>query len=164
MHRPSSDYWEGLYSEFLHFAEESTAFRSAVKLGELWNHLQYSTLPQSAKERWKLNVDEGRSYIAAPESLQPELAERLDKLQRIVGTGTKFVYEEIVVIISQRVQIDLVLDLPSIRLEVDLSMLESIDDDIKSLSASSLNHSAFEAAKVSVRKNWRIPIRHRLLD
>ena len=162
--RTSSDYWEGLYEQFLHTTDVSTAFRSAVKLGEIQNCLRNSMLPRSVKVGLELKIDEGLSYIAAPESLQSELIERLSKLQRIVGTGTKFTYEEIVIIISQRIQVDLVLGLPSIGLQVDRPMIERIDDAIRTLSTAPENQSAFRAAKKSVGKNWGSPIRHWLLD
>ena len=163
MSRTVSDCWERLYAEFLHLVDESTGFRAAVKLGEIWNCLQDSMSSQAAKERWRSRIDEARSSIEKQECIQSELDERVHKLHRIVSAGTKFVYEEIVVIISERIQIDLVLGLPSIGLKVNHSMLERIDDDITTLSSALVNQSAYSAAKKSVRKNWGNPIRHTLL-
>jgi len=162
MSQDTCDRLNDLYREFVQSADKTDAFNAAVRLGEIWNCAQ--TMPNRVGEQWKQKVDDAWTLIRSPESIGPELADRLRRIQRMVGFGAKFQYEELVAIISDRVEIDLVLELLPEISDLDWSAIERLDQSIKSLAASPENRQPFRSAQNAVSKNWGSPIRHWLFD
>lgn len=163
MTRESVNQLERLYSEFVESDGTSGTFESFVRLGEVWNCVQNSELTTHTRENWISRIVEAGSRISSPETLQAELDERIRGLERIVSIGTEFIFEEIVVIISERIQIDLILKLPSKVVETDRALLKRIDSEIATLSSAPKNQAALRSAKNRVRKSWSSPINHQLI-
>ena len=125
--------------------------------------MEDSEFPKNVKEDWKSRIAKAQSIIPSPDTIQAEVDERIRGLERIVSIGTEFIFEEIVVIISERIQIDLILKLPTKVVDIDGALLERIDGEIAALSTAPVNQAAFRSAKNRVRKNWGSPIVHQLI-
>ena len=91
------------------------------------------------------------------------LAAKTNKLAGIVMVGTRFTFEEVVLILTLRLQIDGVLSVPG--LEVDRpEELSRIDDEIGFLAEVPENKSALLSAQRSIRSNTTSVSDHWLLQ
>ena len=158
------NWFEQLYSELERPSTPPLHYDMAVQLGEFWNCVEHASSPYRVKEYWRSRVVERYNKIVDPEMLALDLDERFRNLHRIVSVGSKFVFEEIAAVLSERIEVDLVLGLPEIGIEVNKVLLQEIDEEIEEIASSFRNRSAFRSARTSVRKNWGKPIRHALLE
>ena len=79
--------------------------------------------------------------------------------QRMLSAGTNFTYEEMVLAITLRVELQLLAEFLLKRRGTIEFAPDLADKDLREVSGYSQNVSAFRSAKAAAKRNWGIPIR-----
>ncbi len=156
---------DSLYKEANSASKSINAYGAALLLGEIWNCV--SKMPNRVKYSWNAKISQVWREIKAPNSPRPEVQSRVDQLERILRFGDEWIFEEFVVVVGNRIDVDLVLQLFSINgasVKFALDKIKAIDKKFEELQNSTVNSRAFASARQTVKKNRRIPVDHWLLD
>lgn len=146
------------WDEHLRLLEGDAAFSAVGRLAEIEACIDLPGTPEACRAQWSAVLASvslpKRRIDAAHRSAQAHLA----RLQRIVGTGSRFVCEELVLVITMRIELDLFLAFaqrhwPAVP-QLDLS---AIDDEIREIAASAENSGAFVSARRACKRNWGLP-------
>lgn len=145
------------FQDYLHFLHGGSAYSAIQKLGEIFNCLPM--LSRSKQMEWIEQLRNERLSEATIDSVKSKIENDIKSIERIVSVGSKFIVEEFVLILTSRIQIELVLDLLQ-ELGFDEIKVESdeIDDKITRISQVKENKEAFKDAISLLKKNWGVPI------
>ena len=135
------------------------AFSGALMLGELWAGRSRLPAKQVASVEQRLveyvaRLDAGRMHEA--------LVERRDRLRRILFTGGTYLYEELVLVLTVRIECTLVMSLfaeaAGHRLDVSF---EDCDLRLEEISKEARNRHAYRSAIKAIETNWpeAVPLR-----
>jgi hypothetical protein len=152
------------WAEYQQLLKEGASYSAIVRLGEIANCLQPSSPPSIPVEKWQAILTEvhltGEVLLAA----RTDAANQVNRLKRMLGVGGDFTYEELLLVIAVRVELDLFSQFLCARgIQPELN-LRQVDTDIRELASATLNISAFHSAQSAARKNWGLPIRSRWLE
>jgi hypothetical protein len=138
--------------------EGDGAFTAVVHLAEIETCINLPETPIECRAHWSVvlaSVSLPKPVVdAAHHGAQAHLA----RLQRIVGAGSRFIYEELVLVITMRIELDLFLAFarrhwPTVP-QLDLSV---IDAEIGEIAESPENSGAFASARRACQRNWGLP-------
>ena len=144
---------------------EGGAFYSAmVRLGEIENCLRTTSPSNPLVQKWHPTVMGVQLTEELLLTVHTQAREQVDRLARMLDIGSTFTYEELVLAVTIRTELDLLLGFlrsRSIQPELDLRRLDS---DILEVMSSTRNASAFQSARSAARRNWGLPIRSSWLE
>ena len=156
---PSTDYMlNERWKEYESFRSQGAEYSAFVALAEMENYLTHADEPRSVVSRWQRSL---ASVTASEEEIariQKEVFEQIARLERMLSIGSEFVYEELVLALSTRVDLEVLRDFFSRRgwlIEVDSSRADTWLDEI---AASSANRDVFRQAQAAVRRNSAISL------
>lgn len=138
-------------------------YASSMRLVQIFHSLNY--LHESQKRFWLSRLIQQEFTELSIEIIQSRLKEDIQYISHVLSIGEKWETEEILLILQQRIMIDLFIEF-FLNLHGRLIKLEMKDIDylIKSTSKTKLNRNSFESAISLIKKNWGIPLNSRWLD
>ena len=147
--------------ESFRFANEllkASAYHSALNyFAEIFHCLPL--LDNSTRRRWENNL---RSQKLSVETLNAGfvgIEEQVRIIRRILSIGTVWNGDEILLVLTKRVQMELLLTFLTEFFSYDETVsLDDIDKRINSIAETKENKHTFEEAKRLMRKNWGLPI------
>ena len=87
---------------------------------------------------------------------QAQAHKALQQMQKILAVGEKFIYEEWLLVITLRVELELFDELSSARKFCDRIDFRSVDEEIHDAAVLPQNAAAFASAHRSARSNWGV--------
>ena len=93
-----------------------------------------------------------------------EAEQNVSRLKRMLSAGTNFTYEETVLAITLRVELQLLAEFLLKRRGAIEFAPDLADEDLREVSGYSQNVFAFGSAKAAAKRNWGIPIRSSWLE
>ena len=147
------------WTEYQRLLEACASYAALVRLAEIDNVLSQDGMPWPISHKWSLIVQEETIPDEMYRKALAEAEQNVLRLKRTLSAGTNFTYEEMVLAITLRVELQLFSEFflkrrGAIEFAVDLA-----DEDLREVSRHSQNVSAFCSAKAVARGNWGIPIR-----
>jgi len=147
------------WTEYQRLLEVRASYAALVRLAEMDNVLSQEGTTRSISRKWILIV---QKEMIPDEVYRKALAEgeqNVSRLKRMLSVGTNFTYEEMVLAITLRVELQLLAELLLKRRgEIEFAP-DLADEDLREVSGYSQNVSAFRAAKATAKRNWGAPIR-----
>jgi len=147
------------WTEYQRLLEVRASYAALVRLAEMDNVLSQEGTTRSISRKWILIV---QKEMIPDEVYRKALAEgeqNVSRLKRMLSVGTNFSYEEMVLTITLRVELQLLAELLLKRRgEIEFAP-DLADEGLQEVSGYSQNASAFRSAKAAAKRNWGIPIR-----
>jgi hypothetical protein len=165
MAKDVSQVLEERWSDYLRFDREGEACSAFVCLAEITQCLNYASLPQQLTQKWSVMIQNVPITDEDMRSVRTAVAQKIRQMQRIVNVGTRFIYEEALLLISVRVELELLsafLAERGIPMAMDLA---AVDDALLAIATSSpANARDFRSAQAAAKQNWGIPLHSRWLE
>ncbi len=136
-----------------------------IRLSEIENCLEHQPIRAAMRQEWGSVL---RGVSLSSEDVQRALtgaAARVERLRRMLGIGTRFVYEEVMLAITERVELDLLLEFCRKRGIGDFERITvaSLDLALVELAQAKQHAAMFSSAQAVARRNWGIPLQTRWL-
>ena len=87
-----------------------------------------------------------------------EAMKNVSRLRRMLTIGTTFIYEELLLAITIRVELGLFAQFLAQRGEAPDFHLSAIDDELRRVAGHHENAAAFRSAQAPAKRNWGAPI------
>ncbi len=146
------------WAEFERLYREGSIYSAIVRLGEIYNYLQHTTSSRDVTQHWG---DILRGVQLSKEDLtkaERNAKDNLERLKRMISVGTNFAYEELLLAVTMRVELQLFAEFLASRglaVSVDATCL---DEDLLDLAASTNTSSIFGSAQSAAKRNWGIDL------
>lgn len=139
------------------------AYSALVRLAEIYNVVEQFEARHPDADTWLRRLDDVCRSLSAEEIESFRLGEgkTVARLERILSVGTRFTFEELLLVLTLRVQLGLVHELMQ-RLGVAPTAeerLSSLDEDLQHIPGSRENRELFRSAQRSALSHWGLPIR-----
>jgi hypothetical protein len=158
--QPVSDRW----AEFERLYKAGATYSAFTRLGEIENYLGHRSPKGAPAEKWRTRLREVRLSDADVGKARGGALESLERLTRMTSVGTRFSYEELLLAITMRVELEVFADFLKKRsLAVDLDTA-AVDRDLVDLARSGENAATFRSAQNAARTNWGIPLKSSWLE
>jgi hypothetical protein len=152
------DMWNE-YSRLYAAGEVGSAF---TRLGEIANYLEHAHLPERLTRKWYAALQDVPTTDDDIRIATAQAERRIERLQRLVSVGTKFLYEEVMLAITYRIELEMLghfLEVRGIHGRLDTA---SIDENLLGLARS--HGELFRKVQAVARRNWGIPLKSRWLE
>jgi hypothetical protein len=159
MRLPDSRLQEAVRQEFLRYKdlrEKGANYSAMAALGAVVNSV--AQLPPRHEASWTARLRNERLTAVILEESGRDARRDIDRLIRILSIGPSWEFEEMVLVISRRVQVDLAieaLDFFGHSLNVDFG---EVDRLLHRVAESKRNGSVYASARRQCAKNWGLPI------
>jgi hypothetical protein len=140
-------------------ARGSRSYAAFVRLAEIDNVLSQDGVPWPISHKWALIVQNETIPDEMYRNALAEAEQNVSRLKRMLSVGTNFTYEEMVLAITLRVELQLLAELLLKRRGAIEFAPDLADEDMQEVSGHSQNVCAFRSAKAAAKRNWGIPIR-----
>ena len=150
--------------DYLRFYRAGATCSAFVKLAEITHCLNYATLPQELTRKWNATIQNVSITDEDIRSVRTAVVQNIQRMQRIVNVGTRFIYEESLLLITIRVELEL---LSAFLAERGIAMtmdFAALDDALLAIATSSANARDFRSAQTAAKQNWGIPLHTRWLE
>ena len=153
------DLLQDVLPEYERLASFGLSFDAISKLGEVLAVADESEV-HAAKATVRNHVTAAMAEAAVPEAIAVR-----SRVLRVLSIGTEFQWEELVLVLTLRVQLDLALAVMDL-FGVDATSfdLTTLDSDLREVALSKQNRRYFMTALATMRRNWGIPIFDRWSD
>jgi hypothetical protein len=155
---------EERWTDYRRFYREGETYSAFVCLAEIAHCLQYATLPPQLIQKWSMTIQNVSIADEDMRSAYTAVDQKVQRMQRIVSVGSRFIYEETLLLITMRVELELLsafLKERGIAIRMDVALL---DDVLVAMSTSPENAQDFRIAQAAAKKNWGIPLQTRWLE
>jgi hypothetical protein len=146
------------WADYQRLRAAGAAYAALVRLGEIDNILNQNEGHDPAVQKWKLSVGQAQIPDAMREAAIAEAFKSVSRLRRMLSIGTTFVYEELMLAITIRVELELLSRFLAQRGTAPDFHLLAIDDELRRVAVHHENASAFRSAQTAARRNWGAPI------
>jgi hypothetical protein len=140
---------------------EAAAFSAFVRLGEIANYLRHIEAPQPISSKWGAVIHGVSMTDHDICSVNAEAERRIGRMHRVLGVGSRFVYEELMLAITEATQLELLQQFLDARGIAHAWNAGSFDAELYEISTSIENAAAFRSAQIAAFRNWGIPLRCR---
>ena len=147
------------WTEYERLLEVRASYAALIRLAEIDNVLSQEGVPWPISHKWALIVQKETIPDAMYRKALAEAEQHVSRLKRMLSVGTNFTYEEMVLAITLRVELQLLAELLLKRRGAIEFAPDLADEDLQEVSGYSQNVSAFRSAKAAAKRNWGIPIR-----
>ncbi|WP_028350377.1 hypothetical protein [Bradyrhizobium murdochi] len=147
------------WSEYQRLLAVHASYAALVRLAEMDNVLSQEGATWPIPHKWVVIVQNETIPDELYRKALAEAEQNVSRLKRILGVGTNFTHEEMVLAITLRVELQLLAELLLKRRGAIEFAPDLADEDLREISRYSQNVSAFRAAKATAKRNWGIPIR-----
>ena len=134
-------------------------YSAAIRLAEMDNCVRNASPHDAIVEKWKQVINQSVLTDDQLTAIYSEARKRIERLKRMVGVGSQFGYEELLLAITDRTELDLLCHyLRAVGLIPSFDAGE-LDDDLLAIASSRQNSAAFKSAQAAARRNWGLPVR-----
>ncbi len=92
---------EERWADYRRFHQGGARFTAFVKLAEIAHCSSNATLPPWLAQKWRATIQNVPITDEGVRSVRTAVAEEIKRLQRIVGVGTRFIYEEMLLLMHR---------------------------------------------------------------
>lgn len=153
-----------LWSEYRRYSSVGEHYSAIVNLGEVENLLRHGKIPRPLNRKWRATLDhehiQAQSLALAAKGAKADIA----RLRHVMSIGDKFIYEETMLLITLRVEVQLATEFFESRGFEFAADIRDVDVALRRIARSGLNFTAYESARRKARKNWGLPIVSKWLD
>ena len=152
------------FLEYSYLMQGGAYFGAVSKLAEMENCLPL--LSKGLQAKWREQISKEILSEDVIRELKVEIEKAVEKIKRILSFGTKWQYEELLLVWTIRIQIEMLLRFLSERhwlTERNFS-LEDIDEAMLEVAKSKINKQNLQIATNLMKKNWGLPINSRWLE
>lgn len=157
--------FEKRWWEYERLRDVGETYAALLRISELENCLEKVFSREGMYRDWRAAIRE--THLSAREIARVRAGAKAtaNRLWKIVSTGTDFVYEELVLLLTLRVQLELVLEFLARR---NITCIASdrvapTDEEISAIASSRRHRAAFSDAQIAVARHWGLPLRARWL-
>src|SRR4051812_31030861 len=146
------------WTEYRRLLEVRASYAALVRLAEMDNVLSQEGTTWPISLKWVSIVQKETIPDEMYKKTLAEAEQNVSRLKRMLSVRTNFTYEELVLAITLRVELQLLAEfLLKRRGEIEFAP-DLADEDLREVSGYSQNVSTFRAAKATAKRNWGIPI------
>ncbi|WP_119389135.1 hypothetical protein [Taklimakanibacter lacteus] len=153
------------WADYLKYSSAHVSdYQAICRLGEFVNLLHHDKIPQPLADKWRLALDSQKISAGSLSKAIAGMQKDVARLRHVMSIGDEFIFEETMLLITLRVNVQLAMEFfesRGVSVTVDL---QDVDDSLRSIARSGQNFSAYESARRMARKNWGLPIVSRWLD
>jgi hypothetical protein len=143
--------------------QEGAYYRAVKRLAEIANCLP--KLHKTPQMLWKDRLRKEPLPEDVTQIVKTEIEKDIQQVKRILSFGTKWTVEEIVLVLSNRIDVDLVSFFLKEYCFLNLTIeLEDVDEAIIRVAKSKENNYNFRVAVSVLKKNWGFPIDNQWLS
>jgi hypothetical protein len=142
------------WADYQRLRAAGATYAALVRLGEIGNVLDHTNGHDPVVRKWKPTVVEAQIPDAMRRAAIAEAIKNVSRLQRMLSIGTTFTYEELMLAITTRVELELLSRFLAQRGETPDFHLSAIDDQLRRVAGHYENASAFRSAQTAARRNW----------
>lgn len=150
---------QGRWTEYQRLLEVRASYAPLVRLAEIDNVLSQEGVPRPISHKWALIVQEEKIPDEMYRKALAEAEQNVSRLKRMLSAETNFTYEEMVLAITLRVELQLLAEFLLKRRGAIEFAPDLADKDLREVAGNSQNVSALRSAKAAAKRNWGIPIR-----
>lgn len=156
---------EERWAEYEQLRDSGETHSALVRLAEVENCLEHQAVRRSVTRKWESMLRDAALSSQDVELALAGIVAAVKRLRRMLNVGTRFVYEELMLAITMRVELDLLVDFLARRGFADVAGPEilALDEDLIEIAHSKKHRSAFSSAQAAARRNWGIPLQTRWL-
>lgn len=154
---------EGRWREYVRLYRGGALYSAFVRLAEIAHCLRHDALSPEVSDQWRAALDSLNVSGEEVRAVLHEAREEIKRLQRILSVGARYTYEELVLLITSRVELELLSDFLGERGFDRLEMPITLDNDLEAIASSASNAGGFGSAQAAARKSWGLPLRSRWL-
>ena len=126
-------------------------------------------LPQLSRElqaKWRERISKEVLSEDVIRELKVETEKAIEKIRRILSIGTRWDPDELLLVWTYRIQIEMVVRFLSERRQLTEHdfFLEDVDEDMLRVAKSKTNKQGVQRAIGLIKRNWGLPISSRWLD
>jgi hypothetical protein len=152
------------WSEYERFRKEGVTYSAIVRVSEMENCLSGQIGADGEAEKWNELVRSVKLNDIEAQRACDEAQRQLARLERIVGTGLNLNYEELLLAITLRVELELFTGFCADRGIACAVHPEVADADMIALASSKESGSLFKRAKAAAKANWGVPLKSHWLQ
>jgi hypothetical protein len=154
---------EERWADYLRLSREGAIYSASVRLAEIAHCLRFAHLAPELALKWSGILEAVVMSSDMIQSIRNEAQRRVERLNRMLGGGSPVAYEEMLLLVTIRVELEVLLAYLAERGVGDLSGVGSLDEDLSAAVRSPQNSVAYFSAQQSARKNWGLPLRSKWL-
>jgi len=152
------------WTRYEEYKRSGAAYSALVRLGEIINVLRHGGISEPVGRKWNVAA---RQVEVSDEMYRQAVAEakqNISRVERMLGIGTTFLYEELMLALTVRVELGLLCEFfidRGIALEFSPG---SFDEKLLEVSRRKENVVAFRSAQAAAKRNWGVPVQSPWLD
>jgi len=152
------------WTRYEEYKRSGAAYSALVRLGEIINVLRHGGISDPVGRKWNVAA---RQVEVSDEMYRQAVAEakqNISRVERMLGIGTTFLYEELMLALTVRVELGLLCEFfidRGIALEFSPG---SFDEKLLEVSRRKENVVAFRSAQAAAKRNWGVPVQSPGLD
>ena len=152
------------WTRYEEYKRSGAAYSALVRLGEIINVLRHGGTSEAVARKWNVAARQVEVSDEMYGQAVAEAKQNISRVQRMLGVGTKFLYEELMLALTVRVELGLLCEFFIDRgLALEFSPA-SFDEQLLEVSRHKENVVAFRSAQAAAKRNWGVPIRSPWLD
>jgi hypothetical protein len=160
----TEDLLQNRWTEYQRLLEVQAFYAALVRLAEMDNALSHDGTTWQFSRKWILTIQKETIPDEMYRKALAEAEQNVSRLKRMLSVGVNFTYEELVLAITLRVELQLLAELLMKKRGAIEFVPDLADEDLRKVSGYSQNVSAFRSAKAAATRNWGIPIRSSWLE
>jgi hypothetical protein len=150
---------DGRWADYLRLCREGAIYSASVRLGEIANCLRFAQLASDLASKWSGALKRVTMSPDMIQAVREEARTKAERLGRMLHGDSSMTYEEMLLLITIRVELEMLFAFLAERRIGDLPDLSSLDADLSAAACSPKNAAAYVTAQESARKNWGLPLR-----
>lgn len=151
------------WAAYLRFYREGAIYSAFVRLSEIANCLQHASVPSSVESRWTDALREVEVTSDDLRSIGEEVKQKIEAVRRMLDAGTDLIYEEVLLVITVRTELDLLLRYLTDRGAAELADTSSLDQALDAMAQAPGTSDVFRSAQASAKRNWGLPLHSKWL-
>ena len=149
---------EAKWAEYLRLREQNTNYSAFVRLGEIANCVRCAQIPPPVKSKWVDVLEQVNVPADVLRSITSDAKKDLECIARILSVEGTLLYEETVLLITLRVQVEMLFAFLAERGFVDRPDTNRVDEQLRAVAWSPENRSAYRSGQQAARRNWGLPL------
>jgi hypothetical protein len=152
------------WTRYEEYKRSGAAYSALVRLGEIINVLRHGGISEPVGRKWNVAARQVEVSNEMYRQAVAEAKQNISRVERMLGIGTTFLYEELMLALTVRVELGLLCEFfidRGIALEFSPG---SFDEKLLEVSRRKENVVAFRSAQAAAKRNWGVPVQSPWLD
>jgi hypothetical protein len=152
------------WARYEEYKGSGAAYSALVRLDEIINVLRHGGVSEPVARKWNVAARQVEVSDEMYRQTVTEAKQNISRVQRMLGVGTTFLYEELMLALTVRVELGLLCEFFIDRgIPLEFSA-DSFDEKLLEVSGRKENVVAFRSAQAAAKRNWGVPIRSPWVD